>query len=88
MITQGTLALLSACKCLFNGMDLAIARNVKEIQTIARHVLRLVPETSEGQLCARGEGFRSPQLQSSDIDAAFLLPDSFIDLGGGATLRI
>lgn len=104
MITQGTLALLSACKSQFKGMDLTIARNqirttigclnslgeiwpraarnVREIQTIARHVLGLVPETSERQLCAGGEGPRSPQLQSSDIDAAFFLPDSVLDLCG------
>lgn len=104
MITQGTLALLSACKCLFKGMDLTIARNqirttigclnslgeiwpraarnLREIQTIARHVLGLVPGTSEGQMCARVEGPRSPRLQPSDIDAALLLPDSFLDLCG------
>lgn len=104
MITQGTLALLSACQSLFKGMDLTIARNqirttigclnslaeiwpraarnVREIQTIARHVLGLVPETSEGQSCARGEGLRSPRLQSSDINTDLLLPDSFLDLCG------
>ena len=58
------------------------ARSVKEIQTIARHVLGLVPGTGEGQLCARGEDPSSLRLQPSEIDAAFLLPDSFVDLCG------
>lgn len=63
MVSEGTLALFSACNYLLQGKALAIARdqirltigclkcigevwprtakNVKEIQTIARHVLRL-----------------------------------------------
>ena len=65
MVSEGTLALLSACNFLFKGKELAIARdqirmtigclkalgelwprtakNVQEIQTIARHVLGLGP---------------------------------------------
>ncbi|KAF4779887.1 C6 zinc finger protein [Colletotrichum scovillei] len=65
MISEGTLALLSACSFLLKGKELAVARdqirmtigclktlgqvwprtakNVREIQTIAQHVLRLKP---------------------------------------------
>lgn len=67
MISEGTLALLSACKFLLRGTELAItrdqirltigclksvaeiwprtARNVSQIQTIARHVLSVEPQT-------------------------------------------
>lgn len=67
MISEGTLALLSACKFLLRGTELAIAReqirlsigclknmgdlwprtarNVSQIQTIARHVLGLESQT-------------------------------------------
>lgn len=68
MVSEGTLALLSACNFLFKGKELAIARdqirmtigslkalgelwprtakNVQEIQTIARHVLGLGSKTA------------------------------------------
>lgn len=68
MVSEGTLALLSACNYLLQGKELAIARdqirltigclkslgevwprtakNVQEIQTIARHVLGLKGKTT------------------------------------------
>ncbi|KAM7184002.1 hypothetical protein V8F20_012401 [Naviculisporaceae sp. PSN 640] len=69
MVSEGTLALLSACNFLYKGKELAIARdqirmtigclkalgevwprtarNVREIQTIARHVLGLGPKSTK-----------------------------------------
>jgi hypothetical protein len=85
MISEGTLALLSACKFLLEGKDMMIARNqirmtigclkelgevwprtarnVREIQTIAHHVLGLLSKapsnsakSSEVPPLSRGEG--------------------------------
>lgn len=78
MVSEGTLALLSACTFLFKGQELAIARdqirmtigclkalgelwprtakNVQEIQTIARHVLGLGgPKAAAGEPVAASE---------------------------------
>ncbi|KAJ5454096.1 C6 zinc finger domain protein [Penicillium daleae] len=90
MVSEGTLALLSACKFLFNGEDLATAReqlrmkigclkalgdiwpraarNVREIQIIAQHVLGIqssaaskssTPSSNAVPLLYRGQGQRS-----------------------------
>ncbi|CAM1508029.1 Fc.00g048770.m01.CDS01 [Cosmosporella sp. VM-42] len=100
MVSEGTLALLSACKFLLKGKELAIARdqirmtighlrelgqvwprtarNVQEIQIIARHVLGLEPKVSNSNTpdsdrvpgLSGGEGQRShgPGTESSGDD--------------------
>ncbi|TIC96174.1 hypothetical protein CH35J_008749 [Colletotrichum higginsianum] len=82
MISEGTLALLSACNFLLRGKELSIARdqirmmigclktlgetwprterNVQEIQTVARHVLRLGPNVTAGT----SSGTRSSRVPS------------------------
>ncbi|KAF3386401.1 hypothetical protein F1880_000659 [Penicillium rolfsii] len=96
MVSEGTLALLSACNFLFNGKELATARdqirmtigclkalgdiwprtarNVREIQTIAQHVLGIqssvaskssTPSSNAIPLLYGGQGQRS---HSSDGD--------------------
>lgn len=96
MVSEGTLALLSACHFLLKGKELAIAReqirmtigclkalaelwprtarNVRELQTIAHHVLgigsRLMTQPSEGSdfsSCqSQGDAFGSETGTSSD----------------------
>lgn len=118
MVSEGTLALLSACNFLLKGKDLAIARdqirmtigclkalgelwprtarNVREIQTIAQHVLGLgtkattdggdsartsnVPELSGGE----SHGSLCSDAEASSSDAMYILPslDSIEDLCG------
>ncbi|KIW21077.1 hypothetical protein PV08_01656 [Exophiala spinifera] len=88
MVSEGTLALLSGCKFLFKGKELAVARdqirmtigclkvlgevwprtakNVQEIQTIARHVLGLGnPGATEPDNSVRGPS-EVPSLSSND----------------------
>ncbi|KAK2051579.1 hypothetical protein LY76DRAFT_621082 [Colletotrichum caudatum] len=103
MISEGTLALLSACNFLLKGKEVAIARdqirmsigclktlgeiwprtarNVQEIQTIARHVLRLGPKATSNSntpksssvpsLSARGGGIGSPTEPPTNESDAF-----------------
>lgn len=56
------------------------ARNVREIQTIARHVLGLVPESSEGQLLSREDGQENTVSEMPSVEAS-ILPD-YVDLCG------
>jgi hypothetical protein len=88
MVSEGTLALLSGCKFLFKGKELAVARdqirmtigclkvlgelwprtakNVQEIQIIARHVLGLGnPRATEPDNSVPGSS-EVPSLSSSD----------------------
>lgn len=58
------------------------ARNVREIQTIARHVLGLVPESGDGQLLSNGDGQRSPAAGMSGVDADVLPLGNNFDLCG------
>ncbi|KAF6820609.1 C6 transcription factor, partial [Colletotrichum musicola] len=107
MVSEGTLALLSACAFLFKGRRLAVARdqirmtigclkvlgevwprtakNVKEIQTIARHVLKVggkeanAPPTgrsSELPSLSNGEESSRPDAEVSGSDL-----DPFASLG-------
>lgn len=86
MVSEGALALLSACKFLLRGKELAIAReqirmtigclkalgelwsrtarNVREIQTIAHHVLGLGSKTQGGS--ARNNSHEGLDLSSAD----------------------
>lgn len=88
MVSEGTLALLSACAFQLSGKELAIARdqirmtigclkdlgelwprtasNVKEIQTIARHVLGLGGSRTAGGSSAAGSS-NVPSLSSGEI---------------------
>lgn len=88
MISEGTLALLSACKFLLRGSELAVgrdqirltigclrsvgeiwprtARNVSEIQLIARHVLGIESHDGHGEASSSDKS----SLPSSDVPAA------------------
>lgn len=58
------------------------ARNVREIQTIARHVLGLVSEPSEGQLHSRGDGQEDIGSEMPDVDASLSPLGDYVDLCG------
>lgn len=101
MISEGTLALLSACNCFFQGKALAIARdqirltigclkflgeiwprtarNVEEIQIIARRVLMLKGgSAASGATPGSGE---LPSLIESDTETSIQSADS-LELDG------
>ncbi|KAF6805425.1 hypothetical protein CSOJ01_09500 [Colletotrichum sojae] len=89
IVSEGTLALLSACAYLFKGKRLAVARdqirmtigclralgevwprtakNVKEIQTIARHVLDLGGKKANGP--DTGRSSEVPSLSGGDVSS-------------------
>lgn len=97
MVSEGTLALLSACNYLLKGKELAVARdqirmtigclrslgevwprtarNVKEIQTIARHVLGLGPKSVSSdtpggdQVPSLSAGSGQPSVRSSGAES-------------------
>lgn len=100
MVSEGTLALLSACAYLFKGKRLAIARdqirmtigclralgevwprtakNVKEIQTIARHVLKIGGKEAERAPTARSSAL--PSLSGGEGASRFEADTSASDL--------